>query len=99
MVLFPVQRVQRGTGTVLVVKDGVETVPVYGQFVVTSGAQQFESPIGGEGEFYFENIPAGRHAATVTWGGGSCAFSLTVPSATEAVVTLGTIRCTLEPAP
>ncbi len=94
VVLFPVQRVQRATGTILVTKDGVDTIPIYGQIVVTSGVQRYESPVGGEGEFYFENLPAGRHTATVTWGGGACAFSMLVPAATDAVVTLGALRCT-----
>ena len=53
------------------------------------------SPLGNAGEFYFENLPEGRHEASVTHEGRSCAFMLTVPHSAEAAITLGTLKCTV----
>jgi outer membrane usher protein len=93
VVLFPVRLVQRSTGTILVVRQGHEITPAYGQLVVYSGPEDHESPIGTDGEFYLENVPAGRYGAVVTWGDGSCAFTLVVPAVKTPVVTLGRLRC------
>jgi outer membrane usher protein len=94
VVLFPVRLVQRSTGTIAVVRQGQEITPVYGQLVVHSGADDVESPIGTDGEFYLEGVSPGRHDASVTWGGGSCSFTIVVPAAKTPVGTLGRLRCT-----
>jgi outer membrane usher protein len=95
LVRFPVQRVQRSEGRILVVIGGGERVPTYGELVVTAEGRRYASPVGAAGEFYFEDLPVGRHAASVDVGGRACAFTLDVPAADAMVARLGTIRCVM----
>jgi hypothetical protein len=57
------------------------------------------SPLGAAGEFYFENVGPGRHAALVTYAQGRCAFTLEVPLVEAPQIDLGTLRCTDSAAP
>lgn len=49
--------------------------------------------MGKDGQFYFENLPVGRHAAKLEYAEGQCEFELTVPSSTTPFLNLGTIQC------
>jgi outer membrane usher protein len=93
VVTFPVQRIQRATGTVAVQDSKQSVIPAYGQLTVTANGKQFESPVGKQGEFYLENVPPGRHAAIVEHKDKTCEFILDVPSSAEPVVQLGNVRC------
>jgi len=95
LVRFPVQRLQRSEGRILLVIDGEERAPTYGELTVTMAGQQVASPVGASGQFYFENLPAGRHAAGVESRDGACRFTLEIPVVDAAVVDLGVIRCTV----
>ena len=95
VVLFPVRRIQRVTGSVVLVGVAGEEQPSFGEITVSAGGEQMTSPLGNAGEFYFENLPEGRHEASVTHDGRSCTFMVTVPSSTEAAIALGTLKCTV----
>ena len=98
LAVFPVQLIRRVTGSVRIVDGGVERAPEYGEMRVTApGAfEPAVSPLGGTGEFYFENLPPGRLDAIVQDGEGACTFTLEVPEADEALVDVGEIRCSVE---
>jgi outer membrane usher protein len=85
LVRFAVQRVQSVSGAVRI--DGA--VPAFGEMVVDG---KLRSPLGGKGEFWFEGLPAGRHAAQAEFAGGACTFELEVPAGGN--VDLGTVPCT-----
>ncbi len=91
---FPVRRVQRTTGTIRLVSSRGDRAAAFGELTVMVGIERFVSPIGGDGEFYFENLPRGRHRARVTHGEGACALTITVPAVDAPVVDLGALRCT-----
>jgi outer membrane usher protein len=93
LVRFPVQRIQRSQGRVLIVSGGVERTPTYGQLTVTADGVPSVSPLGTGGEFYFENLPAGRHTAVVEAVDGVCRFVIEVPPSDGAVADLGIVRC------
>jgi outer membrane usher protein len=93
LVRFPVQRVQRSEGRVLLVVDGAERAPTYGEMSVTVDGRRLVSPVGANGEFYFENLAAGRHRAAIEHGDGTCAFTLDVPDVEGLVADLGVVRC------
>jgi outer membrane usher protein len=93
VVLFPVRRIQRVTGSVVLLTSSGEEPPSFGEITIAAGGERMSSPLGHAGEFYFENLPDGRHEASVTHEGRSCAFTLTVPSSTEAAISLGTFKC------
>jgi outer membrane usher protein len=93
VVSFPVQRIQRILGQITL-DDGVSTiVPAYGQLALTANGKLFESPIGRQGEFYLENLPAGRHSATVEHKDRTCNFVLDVPKLDQPEIKLGTLKC------
>lgn len=98
VVAFPVRRVTNVTGRVVLVAAGRETVPAYGELTVTGpdGKTQV-SPVGADGGFYLENLPAGGHPATVEHKETVCRFPLVVPDSSTPFVNLGTMRCTVPP--
>lgn len=95
VVQFPVQRIQQATGKILITTGDTDRVPTFAELAVTvdGAAAPIVSPIGRDGEFYFENLPSGRHAAVVTDAGGKFACVITVPVSKSAQVALGTITC------
>jgi len=92
---FPVKRIQTVTGTVVIRTGTEETVPSFGQLTLTANADSFVSPLGRGGEFYFENITAGKYQALVELAaGGSCTFTMTLSERAEPAVKLGQLVCT-----
>ena len=92
--LFSVRKIQRVVGIITIAEDSEDRVPAYGEVTVTAGAREITSPIGGNGAFYFEDLPAGGHSALVRdRDGRECAFTMTVPTTEGEVVPLGTLRC------
>ena len=97
VVTFPVTRLQVVTGTVRLDVAGQVVVPAYGVLTVTVDGKAFESPIGKQGEFYLENVPAGRHTTVIEYKQTSCTATLSVPVASDSFLKLGEIRCTASP--
>lgn len=95
--LFPVAIVQRIVGKIRRADD-TATAPAYGDLTVKVGTQTHVSPVGGDGSFYLENIPAGTHPGSVESGGSSCAFALVVPASDSPLITLPAIVCTYQEA-
>jgi len=94
VVTFPVRRVQGVHGTVVLdAGGGREVVPAYGELTVEAGATRLDSPVGEEGEFYFENIPSGRHVATLTFGDTTCRFPVQIPVSSKPAIDLGRVTC------
>jgi outer membrane usher protein len=97
VVSFPVQRIQRILGQITL-DDGVSaTVPAYGELSLIANGKLFESPIGRQGEFYLENLPAGRYSAKIEHKEGSCTFALEVPELDQSEIKLGTLKCQVSP--
>jgi outer membrane usher protein len=95
LAVFPVELIRRITGTIRIADARGARIPEYGEVRVTprGASAPVVSPVGGTGEFYFENLPAGRLDAVVQDGQGTCAFGLDVPDTAEALLDLGEIRC------
>ena len=93
LVEFSAPRIQRVVGKTIVAKDGKEMVPGYGQLTLAGNGKNFDSPLGKEGEFYFENVQAGPYQALIEHKDHSCEFTLEVPQSADELVQLGTIRC------
>jgi outer membrane usher protein len=96
--LFPVEQVRTMTGKIQIAAAGQERPAAYGELTVNAGGRDMTSPLGSDGKFYFENLPAGRHPARVESADGTCALTIDVPSSGGAVVQLGTLHCTVEEA-
>jgi outer membrane usher protein len=89
-VLFPVRRVQALTGT-LELEEG--KTPALGELRMGIGGETFASPVGADGRFWLEGVPAGHHSARVEFGGGTCRVELDVPASADRAMDVGTLRC------
>jgi outer membrane usher protein len=96
IVRFPVQKIQQTIGTIVLMVDGSPRTPAYGELAVTVGQEQALSPVGADGQFYFDSLPPGRHAAAVTHGGETCRFTLEIPAVATDLVDLGVTRCVVD---
>jgi outer membrane usher protein len=95
--VFDVQKIQRVVGSIRMADKGEDRIPTYGDLVVTVKGRDVTSPVGSSGRFYFEDLPAGTHAAVVKdTSGKRCAFTITVPSSNGTLVNLGTLRCEVQ---
>jgi len=96
--VFDVQRVQRLLGKIVIA--GQEKPHAYGELTVTSASgQSYGSPVGTDGAFYFENLPAGSYSAVAEHRGTQCTFVLDVPTSDDLVIKLGTVRCSVSAKP
>ena len=93
---FPVARIQRVTGKVVLSQAGKTVVPKYGQLAISVHGKSAESPLGHSGEFYFENLQPGGYRAQIEFGDDSCDFSLEVPQSADEAIELGTLRCEMQ---
>jgi outer membrane usher protein len=93
LVVFPVRRIQRLTGSVEIEFNGEALIPVSGELTVAGPGREWSSPLGRNGEFYLESLPAGAYAATVEFREGTCRFTLKVPDSKESSLNLGKIVC------
>ena len=73
--------------------DVAGTAPAYGTVVVEIDGQRFSSPLNATGEFYFEDLTPGEHAATATWSGRSCRATLRMPKGAEPMIDIGVVAC------
>jgi outer membrane usher protein len=96
IVTFPVHRVRRITGRVLLVAAERTRIPAYGELEIAGGAEPVRSPIGADGQFYFDSLASGRHEATVRHGGDVCRFTLVVPDADSDLLDVGETRCVID---
>lgn len=91
LVPFRIERLRTFTGRLRYVMGGV-TLPLEFHLVVVEAAgRTIELPTGKNGEFYAENLPAGRSRARVQLQGSRCEFTIDVPAVQETFVALGDI--------
>ena len=95
IILFPIARIQAITGRVVVVDADGGLPPSSGDLIVTAANTPVISPLGTDGEFYFENLPPGRYPARVEGSDRDCTFALTIPASDDPFLKLGRVACTL----
>jgi outer membrane usher protein len=93
LVDFPVKRIQRIVGKAIIESGGNTFVPKHGQLTILMPGNSVESPLGNNGEFYFENLKNGRFQAQIEVADQICEFTLEIPESADEVIELGTQRC------
>ena len=97
VVSFPIRRVQSIFGKIVLKnRAGTLVIPAYGQLSVRGKGAQSDSPIGKQGEFYLENLGAGRFAASVDYKGKLCLSTIDIPDSKESEIDLGTVACRIQ---
>src|SRR5690606_13157 len=82
-------------------RDGDAVRPAaFGRVQLRHGDASHDSPLGADGRFYFEQLPPGRHDATVHSDGrrAQCAIDIPAP-AQPGIVELGEIECAVTSTP
>lgn len=93
LIPFEIRKIQAITGS-LHVQSGETVSPAeYYEVTMMAGEQEISFPTGKGGEFYLENIPPGRHRASVRIPERPCSFDLVVPESDEMIVDLGKVTC------
>jgi outer membrane usher protein len=91
-VRFPVFRIQEIFGSIVLVIHGKKVVPAYGDLSFMVGKKVMDSPLGEDGEFYFQNIPPGDYEALVRFQEKAYIITLHVPESKSSFLDLGTLR-------
>lgn len=89
---FPTSRIQGRAGNIVLVVDGARVVPSYGSISVQVDERTVESPLNATGGFFLD-LPNGRHTATVTFKGLSCAIQIEAAAGVSLVQLLGELTC------
>ncbi|HEY6100551.1 MAG TPA: fimbria/pilus outer membrane usher protein, partial [Anaeromyxobacter sp.] len=95
---FAVVPLRAVEGELVTVVQDADVPPAYGELTLRTPGGPFTSPVGGDGRFYLEAVPPGRHPAEVAWSGGRCRATLIVPESPP-IVDLLTVRCLPEGRP
>ncbi|MBI1873418.1 MAG: fimbrial biogenesis outer membrane usher protein [Acidobacteria bacterium] len=93
LVTFGATKRRAVSGTVAIEARGETIIPAYGQLSMVVDQASIESPIGHYGEFYLDGVPAGSYPARIAYRGETCEFTLHVPTSTDPVVRVGSVRC------
>jgi outer membrane usher protein len=93
IITFTPQKIQNMVGKVAIKFKGKTIIPTYGNLIVTVGKKTFASPLSEQGEFYLENVPAGKHPATVEYGEKECKFNIQIDKVNLPTIELGNLNC------
>ncbi len=93
VVEFSVKKLQGFTGRLVISERGKKTVAEYWGLKVTQGPEAKEVTVGKRGEFYLENLPAGRLQAQLFSKEKSCSFELVIPDSDDVMVDMGEVIC------
>jgi outer membrane usher protein FimD/PapC len=90
---FEVKRVQAVTGTLGTAGAGGWVPLEYVEVRLAKDGAYVAFPTGKGGEFYVEDLAAGKYAASVERGGKRCRFDMRVPASNDMIVDLGRVTC------
>ncbi|HEX9163807.1 MAG TPA: fimbria/pilus outer membrane usher protein [Thermoanaerobaculia bacterium] len=93
VVVFPVKQHRSIAGKLAISRGAQRVMPSLGTLTVKSGGTTLDSPIGRNGEFYLEDLPAGTYNALIEWADGQCSFNLSIPGGQGDIVNLGDVVC------
>ncbi len=92
LVSFAVSQLQAVVGRLLVKHDGVWQPAPYGNLTITTQDGTRSMPLGRDGEFYIEDLKAGRYRVWYDQAGERCEFELNIPVVDETLNDLGELH-------
>jgi outer membrane usher protein len=96
IVSFDIVKLQGFVGRFFIMDKGVKKAAEYWGLNIQIDDELREYIIGKKGEFYFENLPAGRYPATLFWQEKRCPFDITIPDSTDIMVDMGEVYCEMD---
>jgi outer membrane usher protein len=88
VLVFKMPRTRSVSGSLRMMKDGRSRPVEFALFSLDVGGVPIEVPTGRNGDFYFENVPAGTYRATMELAGRPCRFELIIPVSDESFLRL-----------
>jgi outer membrane usher protein len=95
IVTFNPQKIQNMAGTVSIKSNQKTIIPAYGNLIITVGKKNFASPLSEKGEFYLENVPPGKHPATVEYEKKECKFNIQIDKVNLPTIDLCNLNCSI----
>lgn len=96
LVNFDIKKIQGLTGNIYVLVDGEKLPAEFTVMRVQLEDKFIEGLVGRNGEFYLEDVPSGKHAATILYKGKECFFDIIIPDSKEMMINLGEVVCELK---
>jgi outer membrane usher protein len=96
LVNFDIKKIQGVIGNIYLLVDGKKLPAELTMIYIHLRDRVIEGMVGRNGEFYFENIPSGKHTATVLYNGKECVFDIIIPDSREMMINLGEVVCELK---
>lgn len=93
VVRFDMKKLQGFTGRLLVRDHGKVSPAEYWGLRINNGAEAMEVIVGKNGEFYLENLLAGRIPARLFRKDEICSFELVIPESDDVMVNMGEMIC------
>ncbi len=96
LVKFDVSKMQGIEGTITIVENGKEIPMESAVMLIQIKGKMVEGLVGRDGEFYLENIPAGKHPGEILYRGRECKFDIMIPESEDIVVDVGKVFCVIK---
>ena len=96
VVNFDVKRIQSFIGNIYVIENGKKLPVEFTVIRVQFKDKSIEGLVGRNGEFYVENVPPGKHIATIIYNGKEYVFDIIFPESREMQINLGEIICKIK---
>ena len=96
IVKFQVMKTQGFTGRLFIVEKGEKKAAEYWGLKIWVDGKPMEVIVGKAGEFYLENIPAGRFPATLFRQDSACSYHMIFPESNEIMVYMDEATCEMD---
>jgi outer membrane usher protein len=93
MIKFAATRIQATTGHLKMRFNDQTEAAEYVEMHLVSGGKTTTLSTGRRGEFYAENLAAGKYQAAFSFKNHACEFELTIPTSTEMLIDLKDVTC------
>jgi len=96
IVKFAITKIQGFGGQFYIVEKGEKKAAEYWGLRIKIEGVTKEFTVGKGGEFYLENLPAGKMPAELFWQDRKCDFDLTIPKSDDVMVDMGEVTCEMD---
>jgi outer membrane usher protein len=93
---FDLLKLQGFTGRIFLLENGQRTAAEYWGFEIKIDGDVMKGVVGKKGDFYLENIQAGKFPARVFMNDRECLFKLAIPDSEEILVEMGEVFCEMD---
>ncbi|MCX5867659.1 MAG: fimbria/pilus outer membrane usher protein [Proteobacteria bacterium] len=93
IVKLDIKKIQNLTGHIFLIKDGKKFPAELGKLTMNIDNRLVETVVGKGGEFYIEDVKAGKYELSLIYRGMECIINVVVPESDEMVINVGELLC------